>query len=103
MDDSSSSRLQVIFEAALEGYERQTGMNLIDHPLAKQLENCNSVQPITALFEEQARAFRQFRGDDEKVMRSLKCAVNVLHGLSTSSALGKCVGLVRLIGLLHIS
>ena len=101
MGDSSSTRLQVIFEAALEGYERQTGMKLIDHPLARQLENCNSIQSITAVLEEQARAFSQFRGDDGKVMKSLKCSVHILHGLS-SSALGEGISLVRFMDFLGI-
>jgi hypothetical protein len=102
MDDSSRSRLQVIFEAALEAYEKQTGMKLIDHPLARQLENCNSVQSITAILEKQARAFSRFRGDDGKVMKSLKSAVHVLYGLSTT-ILGEGIGLVGWMAFLCIS
>lgn len=102
MDDSSSTRLQVIFEAALEGYETQTGMKLTDHPLARQLENCNSIQSITALLEEQAQSFSKFRGDDGKVMKPLKCAVHVLHRLSTSTALSEGISLVRFMDILDI-
>ena len=92
---SSSSRMQFIFEAALEAYERQTGMRLIDHPFAVQLENCNSVESITAVLQEQAQSFNQFRGDDGKVMKLLKSTVHVLRGLSASTTLGKGIGLVR--------
>jgi hypothetical protein len=95
MDNSSGSRLEGIFEAALEGYERQTGMKLIDHPLARQLENCNSIESVSAILEGQARTFGQFRGEDGKVMKSLKCVVHVLYGLTTSAALGEGIGLVR--------
>jgi hypothetical protein len=102
MDDSPSTRLQVIVDAALEGYERQTGMKLIDHPLARQLEKCDSIQSITALLEGQAQAFSQFRGDDGKVMKPLKCAVQVLHGLSTSTALSEGISLVRCMDFLGI-
>ena len=52
--------LQSLFEAALHNYEEQTGMKLIDHPLARQLENCNSVESITEVLQEQARAFTEF-------------------------------------------
>jgi len=100
---SSSSRMQFIFEAALEAYERQTGMRLIDHPFAIQLENCNSVESITAVLQEQAQSFNQFRGDDGKVMKSLKSAVHVLHTLSTSTTLGESIGLVRMMELVRIS
>lgn len=100
MGDSSSSRLQLIFEAALDGYEEKTGMKLIDNPLARQLENCNSMESIIAVLQEQALAFRQFRGDDGKVMKSLKSTVHVLHALSTSTVLGEAIGLVRRMALM---
>ena len=100
MGGSSSSRLQLIFEAALDGYEEKTGMKLIDNPLARQLENCNSMESIITLLQEQALAFRQFRGDDGKVMKSLKSIVHVLHALSTSTVLGEGIGLVRRMALM---
>ena len=95
MSDSSSSRLQSLFDAALHSYEKQTGMKLVDHPLSGQLENCHSVDSIMEILQQQARAFTEFRGDNGKVMKSLKRAVHVLHALSTSTALGEGVGLVR--------
>lgn len=102
MGDTSSSRLQLIFETALQRYERQTGMKLIDHPLARQLEDCNSVESITAVLQ-QAYPCRQFRGDSGKAMKSLTSAVHVLHALSTSTTLGEGIGLVRQLPLLRIS
>ena len=43
--------------SALHDYKRQTGTELTqtDHPLAKQLKNCNSVESITAAIQGQAR------------------------------------------------
>ena len=102
MGDSSSSRVQFLFEAALESYESQTGMKLIDHPLARQLENCNSIESFTAVLQEQAQLFSQFRGDNGKVMRSLKSVVHVLHVLSTSTSLGEGIGLVRRMELMRV-
>ena len=83
MSDYSGSMFQSLFDAALRNYEKQTGMKLIEHPLARKLENCNSVESITAVLEEQARAFSEFRRDDDKVMKPLKRVVQVLHSLST--------------------
>ena len=60
MSEPPGSMLQSLFEAALHNYEEQTGMKLIDHPLARQLENCNSVESITEVLQEQARAFTEF-------------------------------------------
>jgi hypothetical protein len=76
--------LQSLFDAALRDYERQTDTNLIDHPLARQLENCNSVESITAVLQEQARAFTESRREDDKVMKPLRRVVHVLHAVSTN-------------------
>jgi fungal STAND N-terminal Goodbye domain len=95
MSDTSGPRLQVLFDAALESYEKQTGMKLIDHPLARQLENCHTVDAIMDVLQQQASAFTGFRGEDGKVKKSLKRAVHVLHTLSTSTVLGGAIGLVR--------
>jgi hypothetical protein len=96
MSDPSGSTLQSLFDAALQDYEKQTGKKLIDHPLARQLEICNSVESITAVLKEQSRAFTEFRRDDDKVMKPLKRVVHVLHALSTSS---EAISLVRLVPL----
>ena len=92
-DSSSSTRFKSLFDAALLNYERQTGIRLADHPLAKQLETCESVESITAFFQEQVSSFRDFR-DDGKIMNSLKSAVPVLHSLSTNSILSDCISVV---------
>ena len=84
MSEPPGSMLESLFEAALNNYEEQTGMKLIDHPLARQLENCNSIESITEVLQEQARAFNEFRRDDSKVMKPLKRVVHVVHALSTS-------------------
>jgi hypothetical protein len=95
MSDTSGARLQLLFDAALQSYEKQTGMKLIDHPLARQLENCHSVASVMDILQQQARALTEFRGDDGRVMKSLKRAVHVLHALSTSTTLGEGISMVR--------
>jgi hypothetical protein len=92
MSDPSGSTLEALFDAALEDYEKQTKKKLIDHPLASRLESCNSVESITAVLQEQAQAFTEFRRDDDKVMKPLKRIVHVLHALSTAS---EAISLVR--------
>jgi hypothetical protein len=47
---SASSHLKVLFETALQDYEWQTGIALANHPLAKRLQECDSVESITAVF-----------------------------------------------------
>jgi hypothetical protein len=95
-DHSQSSRFQVLFEAALQDYQIQTGTTLANHFLAEKLQYCDSVESVTAMLQEQARAFTEFRGDDGKFMKSLKGVVSVLYTLSISTALGEAIGLVCL-------
>lgn len=94
-DQLSSSHFRSLLETALQNYERQTGRKLDDRPLFQRVKTCESVESIIAVLREQARALHEFRGDDEKVMKSLKCAVDVLFTLSTSTVLGEGIGLVR--------
>ena len=104
-DQSGSSHFRVLFEAALEDYRKQTGTKLVDHPLYGKLIKCDTVESITAVLQEQAQAFLKFRGkpeDDSKVMKSLKCAVHVLHSLSDSTFLGEAIGVVRPIAALNV-
>ena len=91
---SSSSAFQDLFKAALQDYENQTKTKLVQHPLAKKLEACNSVDSITAILQEQAQVFGGFRRDDGKIMKSLRSSVDVLYTLSNSTILGEVVGLV---------
>lgn len=103
MDEPFSFRWQLIFEAALQSYERQTGTKLLGHPLARQLEDCNSVESITAVLQEQACSFSRFRRDGGKAMGSLTSTIHVLYALSTSTTLGEGIGLVRQMELLKIT
>ena len=104
-DQSGSSRFRVFFESALHDYQNQTGTTLTNHPLAEKLQNSDSVQSVTAVLQEQARAFTEFRRDDGRLMKSLKGVVSVLYTLSASTALDEVIGLVclnALMGMLHL-
>jgi hypothetical protein len=91
---SSSSTFRILFDAALQDYKDKTGTSLVDHPIAKQLETCESVNSITAILQEQARSFSEFRENDGKLMKALNSSVDVLCSPSISSALDEAIGLV---------
>ena len=80
-DQSGSSHLRVLFDAALKDYTQQTGIELTKHPLAGRLEDCNSVDSVTAILREQAQDFKEFREKD-RVMKPLRKVLTVLHMLS---------------------
>ena len=91
---SGSSPLQLLFEIALQDYERQTGITLDKHPLASQLQSCDSIESVTAVLCEQTQAFNELLGRD-KILKPLKNAVSALYKLSAVADFGRSVGLVR--------
>ena len=94
-DQSHPSRFRAIFDSALQDYQSQTGTTLSSHPLAEKLQHCDSVESVTAVLREQARALSDFRGGEGRIMKSLKTVVSVLYTLSENFALGDTIGLVR--------
>ena len=91
---SSSTTFRILFDAALQDYKDKTGNTLIDHPIAKQLETCESVNSIANILQEQARSFREFRENDGRLMKALNSSVDVLCSPSISSALNEAIGLI---------
>jgi DNA-binding transcriptional ArsR family regulator len=92
-DQSASSHLRVLFEAALEDYKRQTGIELARHPLAERLQHYNSLESVIAILREQAQDFKEFQEKD-KVLRPLKKVLTILHRLPSAANLAHHVGLV---------
>ena len=93
-EQSGPSRLRTLFEAAMEDYEKQTGVALAKHPLAERLQNCVSVESVTDVFREQTQVFSEFRGR-EKIMMLLKNSASVLYKLTAAANFGQDFGLVR--------
>ena len=88
---SSSSNFQSVFDAALKAYEKKTKSKLLTHPLAAQLQSCDSPTAILSvlsdLIQQFDRASQQRR--EVTVTNWLTPTVNVL-----SSTLGQGAGLV---------
>jgi len=85
--------MRVLFEAALEDYKQQTGIELAEHPLADRLQYYNSVESVTALLREQTQDFKGFREKD-KILKPLKKVLTILHRLPSAASLTQHVGLV---------
>ncbi|KAH8977714.1 hypothetical protein EDB92DRAFT_1808292, partial [Lactarius akahatsu] len=80
-----------IFGAALEAYRKQTRNDIASHPLANQLQSCDSPGAILAILRTQVRAFDQSQSADERLTKWLDPTVNVLYAFSAT--LGEGVGL----------
>ena len=92
-DQSRSSHLRVLFEAALEDYKQQTGIELAKHPLAERLQDCHSVESVTDILREQTQDFKGFQEKD-KVLKPLKKVLTVLDKLSSAADFVQDVSLV---------
>ncbi|KAH9177933.1 hypothetical protein EDB89DRAFT_2239684 [Lactarius sanguifluus] len=77
-----SSDFRSILDAALSEYKKKTGKELLDHPLATELRQCDSVDVILAIFQGQAEAFQQFRDGDQMLMKWISPMVDVLFTFS---------------------
>ena len=92
--DSSSSRFQAIFEAALKSYQKQTKKDLLAHPLASQLRDCDSTTAILAILQDQVQEFDKSHSGDDRLTKWLGPTVNVLSVFSAIVSGG--ASLVRL-------
>ncbi|KAN0141731.1 hypothetical protein V8E53_000193 [Lactarius tabidus] len=89
---TSSTDFETIFRAALDLYKDQTKNDIASHPLATQLQSCNSPSAILSVLQVQVQAFDQSQSGDEKWTKWLDPTVNVLYGFS--AALGNAFGVV---------
>jgi hypothetical protein len=89
---SSSSNFHSIINSALRSYEKRTKKNLLSHPLAEQLQTCNSPGAILLILQQQVREINQSQSGDEMLTKWLDPTVNVLY--SFTEALGEGFGLV---------
>jgi hypothetical protein len=79
---------------ALTDYKKKTGQDLLGHPLATQVQRCDSVYAIKAIFQGQAEAFQQFRDGDQRLMKWIIPVVDILYKCSTGP-LGDAASTVR--------
>jgi len=89
---SSSSNFQLIFNNALKVYEKRTKKDLLAHPLASELQNCNSPSKVLALLHQQVQGLDQSPSGADRWTKWLDPTVNVLYMLSET--LGEGTSLV---------
>ncbi len=92
MASSSSSNFQSIFNASLQAYDNKTKNKLLDHPLATQLQSCDSPNDVLTILQDLVQQFDRRCTGDERLKNWLNPTVNVLY--TFSATLGEGVGLV---------
>ena len=89
---SSSPNFQLIINKALDTYKKRTKKDLRAHPLAVQLQACDSPGAILAVLQPQVQGLDQSRNTDERWTKWLDPTINVLY--TFSNIIGAGVGLV---------
>jgi hypothetical protein len=97
---TSSAKFQLIVNNALKAYEKRTRQDLLAHPLAIQLQACNSPSDILAILQQQVQGLDQSRTSNDRWTKWLDPTVSVLYALSET--LGEGVALVSLRNLSEI-
>ena len=86
---TDSDNFKVVFQAALEVYNKKTKQSLQGHPLLIKLESCDSPASILDLLEGRLNP-----NANEGLRKWLNPTIHVLHAFS--GAIGEGVGLVNI-------
>jgi hypothetical protein len=89
---TSCPNFHQIFNTTLTAYKNRTKNDLLAHPLAAQLQACDSPGAVLTILQQQVQELDQSRSSDERWSKWLTPTVNVLFAFST--ALGEGIGLV---------
>ena len=92
LSPAPSSIFQLIINNALEAYKKRTKKDLLAHPLASQLQACDSPTAILNVLQQQVQGVDQSRRSDDRRTKWLDPTVNILYALCDT--LGEGVGLV---------
>ena len=91
---ASSSNFRAVFVAAVKAYEKKTKTDLLTHPLATELQSCNSSGDVLAVLHDKVNELDQSKSHNERLSSWLNPTINVLYAFSAT--LGEGVGLVSL-------
>lgn len=86
--NASSSNFQLVFNAALDAYEKNTKSTL------DKLQSCDSLPAIISEFEELVQQFDRRRKSDQSLTKWLNPTVRVLYAFT--KPLGEIAGQVSL-------
>lgn len=90
----TAGNFQLLFNNALNAYEKRTKKDLLVHPLASRLQACASPDEIFSIFQEQVQGLDQSQSNKDRMNKWLDPTVNTLSALSAT--LGEEGGAVSL-------
>ena len=96
---SSTPNFQPILDKALKEYKKKTGKDLTTHPLAAEINGCDSLEAILTILQGKANELNDSMGSNDRLTKWLAPTVNVLNALSAT--LGQGLGSASSGKLLH--
>ncbi len=93
-DQSGSTSFLALYQSALQAYQKNAGLALPEHPLALQLQSCDSAESMASVLQGQAQAFGGSQGSD-RLMTTIESTVSILTRLSSTASLTIDMSLVR--------
>jgi hypothetical protein len=72
----------------LNTYKKRTKNDLLAHPLAAQLQSCDSPSAILAVLQQQVQGLDQSQNSDDRWTKWLDPTVNVIYAFSTTIGAG---------------
>ena len=94
---ASSSDFQRIINDALEVYHKHTENDLLLHPLAAQLQICESPSEILAVLQQKVQGLDKSRSGDDRWTKWLDPTINVIMTFSqTAGTVGPVCSMMRL-------
>ena len=91
---ASSIRFKSILDDVLTKYQKKTKKNLLDYWLATELKNCESIDAILGILQDQAKTIERTSAGDQSLMKYIGSSVNLLS--SISDTLGEGISLVSI-------
>ena len=89
-----SSNFRQTFNNALKAYEERTKQDLVVHPLAAQLQDCDSSNSILLVLRQQVKELHRSQSGNDRLTKWLDSTVNILYALSPT--LGEGISMVCL-------
>ena len=81
---ASSYNVQQIINNALKVYKKRTRKDLLNHPLASELQVCDSPAAILTVLQQQVVGLDQSRSSDDRRTKWLAPTVKVLYTFSAT-------------------
>ncbi|KAH9175127.1 hypothetical protein EDB89DRAFT_1904025 [Lactarius sanguifluus] len=76
------SSFQLILDAAIADYAKQTGIDPLKHPFADRLQTSHSPDDVLELLRDNASEFENYREGNRELIDYLKPVVAVIHAFS---------------------